>query len=227
MSAINNNNVDNRSNNENRGAEFNEDDTNTNNIFNMVFQDDRNFSQNFIGKRTIVNDKLLDTHTSQIDEENPPRRSLMQRFFSPMEEGSLRASIFAMSSLALGTGCLALPQKFGQMSFVGALFTIFFAACSAYWSLKIMIITSKKIQCDEYSKCVSYSFGKKAANFLDIVTIIYIFGILISYQVISKFFLFLYSKKRFDSMVSSDPFCEIKQIKFNFDLVINHYTIGL
>jgi len=161
----------------------------TNNIFNMVFQDDKDFNQNFISKASFKNDNLLDTKTSDIDEENPPRKSLMKRFFSPMEEGSLRASIFAMSSLALGTGCLALPQKFGQMSFFGALIMVAFAACSAYWSLKIMIITSKKIKCDEYSKCVSYSFGKKAANFLDIVTIVYIFGILISYQVISNFFL--------------------------------------
>jgi len=163
-----------------------ETDDRTNNIFNMVFEDDKHFNQNFIGRPTETADRLLNTRTEEQDEENVPRKSLMQRFFSPMEEGSLRASIFAMSSLALGTGCLALPQKFGQMSSIVALCTIIFAALSAYWSLKIMIITSKKIKCNEYSKCVSFSFGKKAANFLDIVTIIYIFGILISYQVISK-----------------------------------------
>jgi hypothetical protein len=176
------------SNMENR--DLDEEGNNSNNIFNMVFQDDQNFNKNFIGKSSEVNDKLLKTHTNQLDDENPSRKSIMQRFFSPMEEGSLRASIFAMSSLALGTGCLALPQKFGQMSFVGALVTILFAALSAFWSLRIMIITSKKIKCDEYSKCVSFSFGKKAANFLDMVTIVYIFGILISYQVISKVYFY-------------------------------------
>ncbi len=156
-----------------------------NNIFNMVFENDKNFKDNFVGRETVAEEKLLDDKNEELDEENP-KRSIMKRFFSPMEEGSLRGSIFAMSSLALGTGCLALPQKFGQMSFVVSLITIIFAALSAYWSLKIMIIVSKKIKCNEYSKCVSFSFGKKAANFLDVVTIIYIFGILISYQVISK-----------------------------------------
>lgn len=166
----------------NDNPDIDEDGADTNNIFNMVFQNDKNFNKNFIGEKSQVGDKLLDTEN--LDEENPPRKSIMQRFFSPMEEGSLRASIFAMSSLALGTGSLALPQKFGQMSIIGCLLTILFAALSSYWSLKVMIITSKKIKCDEYSKCVSYSFGKKASNFLDIVTIVYIFGILISYQVI-------------------------------------------
>lgn len=157
----------------------------TGNIFNMVFQDDKQFQENFFTKKEeekLLKEKQIDLES----EEQPPRKSLFQRYFSKMDEGSLRGSIFAMSSIALGTGCLALPQKFGQMSFLCALLVLVFAACASYWSLKIMIIASKKINCDEYSKCVSQSFGKKASNFLDIVTIIYIFGILVSYQVISN-----------------------------------------
>ncbi len=158
--------------NDNNETNNNEEETTTNNIFNMVFQDNKNFNQNFLEKdKEKYNNKLLQDNRENDEEAFQPRKSLMQRFFSPMEEGSLRASIFAMSSLALGTGCLALPQKFGQMSFVGALCTILFAGLSAYWSLKIMIITSRKLKIEEYSKCVSFSFGKKASNFLDIVTI--------------------------------------------------------
>lgn len=158
---------------------------NITNIYNMFFQNDKDFKENFIDtdKPNQKNEQLI--NNTGTDLESVPRKSLLQRYFSSMDEGSLRASIFAMSSLALGTGCLALPQKFGQMSFSCALLTIILAAAAAFWSLKIMIVASKKIGCDEYSKCVSLTFGKKAANFLDLVTMLYIFGILISYQVIS------------------------------------------
>ncbi len=117
---------------------------------------------------------------------NATSKTLTQRLFSPMEAGSLRGSIFAMSSLALGTGCLALPKNFGNMSFVGALLTLCFGSAVAYWSLVIMIEASRKTNVKEYSRLVKESLGNRLALFLDIMILIYIFGILISYQVISK-----------------------------------------
>jgi hypothetical protein len=124
-------------------------------------------------------------NSSTPSEEN--RKSLMNRIFSPMDEGSLRGSIFAMSSLALGTGCLALPCKFGQMSFVVALVMLVIGSICAYWSLVIMIEASRKTNTMDYSRLAKESLGPKMALLLDIIILIYIFGILISYQVISKY----------------------------------------
>jgi hypothetical protein len=121
-----------------------------------------------------------------VNDASMSRKSLFNRIFSPMEAGSLRGSIFAMSSLALGTGCLALPKSFSHMSLSLALTVLLLGGTAAYWSLIIMIEASRKSQLTEYSRLVKESLGSRLALFLDIMILIYIFGILISYQVISK-----------------------------------------
>jgi hypothetical protein len=118
--------------------------------------------------------------------EDGSKRSVLHRIFSKMEAGSLRGSIFAMSSLALGTGCLALPLRFMQMSMACALLVVLLGSAAAYWSLIIMIEASKKTNSTEYSSLVKDTLGNKMAIILDLVILIYIFGILISYQVIGK-----------------------------------------
>jgi hypothetical protein len=137
----------------------------------------------------IVNEIGMEKNQDQqqsLEEGVINNKTIYERLFSPMDAGSLRGSVFAMSSLALGTGCLALPKNFGTMSFTGALLTLIFGSAVAYWSLIIMIEASRKTKCTEYSRLVKESLGNKLALFLDIMILIYIFGILISYQVISK-----------------------------------------
>jgi hypothetical protein len=129
---------------------------------------------------------LVNSDSQEVHINSKGERTLYQRLFSKMEAGSLRGSIFAMSSLALGTGCLALPVRFSQMSFLGAIIMVLIGSFAAYWSLTIMIEASIKTKSFDYSRLVKQSVGPHLALFLDIVILIYIFGILISYQVISK-----------------------------------------
>ena len=129
------------------------------------------------------NNQLID---DQQNFEETGRTSIFKRMFGKMEAGSLRGSIFAMSSLALGTGCLALPQKFEQMSLLGALIVLIFGSVAAYWSLVLMVKSSEKTKIFDYSKLVKEQLGKNYGLFLDLVILIYIFGILISYQCISN-----------------------------------------
>lgn len=160
------------------------------NIYNLMTKTDKEF-ENTIAGRTDHEEDLTKTELNDVDLEVPSNdsRPLMKRMFSPMEAGSLRGSIFAMSSLALGTGCLALPKRFGQMSFVGAMSVIIIGSMAAYWSLTIMIQSALKAGTYDYSRLVKETLGKGLAKFLDIIILIYIFGILISYQVISKIFI--------------------------------------
>ena len=94
----------------------------------MAFNDPRNSDPgyiNFILKSDEQvqefinsNDKITqDINLLQrSNSETGSRKSLTERLFSRIEAGSLRGSIFAMSSLALGTGCLALPLQLKNMS---------------------------------------------------------------------------------------------------------------
>ena len=113
-----------------------------------------------------------------------PDRPLINRMFGKMQEGSLRGSIFAVSSLALGTGCLSLPIRFTQVSLAGGLVSLTLGAVITYWTLTLMIKSSKNSKTRDYSRLVSESIGKCPAIFLDATIMLYIFGVLISFQVI-------------------------------------------
>jgi hypothetical protein len=159
----------------------------TQSVYNLMPKNKSQFAED-LGMNAKTSDELDNIENQRIDntdDSGEHRKSLMNRIFSRMDEGSLRGSIFAMSSLALGTGCLALPLRFGQMSVVGALVMLILGSMAAYWSLVIMIEASRKTNTMDYSRLVKESLGPKLALVLDVIILIYIFGILISYQVIS------------------------------------------
>ena len=112
------------------------------------------------------------------------RKSWKERYFSPMKEGSLRGSVFALSSIAIGTGGFALPTRSVQIGLVNEILLLIFGGICAYYSLSCMIHAARNIEDKDYSRIVKKSLGKVPANILDLVLIIYLFGVLISYQVV-------------------------------------------
>lgn len=131
-------------------------------------------------------DKSIVPGDLQEGETQERRRTIMQRMFSSMEAGSLRASIFGMCSLALGAGSLSLPQVMTNMSLVLGIIMLILGAVSAYWSLIIMIKASLKEKEYNYSKLIEKVLGRPASIAFDIVIIIYSVGVIISYEVSSK-----------------------------------------
>jgi hypothetical protein len=113
------------------------------------------------------------------------KRSVYQRMFGKIGPGSIRGSIFNMAILSLGSGCLNLPQKFGRMSVLMGLIDVLFAGLAAYLTLNLMIISSHKSKIYDYSRLVRNLYGRWLSWVLDITMLIYIFGIMILYQVIS------------------------------------------
>lgn len=113
------------------------------------------------------------------------RRSLKERLFGKLDAGSVRGSIFNLAILSLGSGCLALPKKFGQMSVLVSIIDIIVAGFAAYWTLNIMIIASEKFKIYNYSQLVRTVYGKGLSILLDFTMLIYIFGVMILYQLIA------------------------------------------
>lgn len=164
---------------------------NNENIFSLLAKTDDQFANEFEasdGEGKGKNEILNSIDNSYELGRDGQRKSLYNRFFSKMEAGSVRGSVFAMSSLALGTGCLSLPLRFSQLSFVAAIIMLILGALIVYWSLTIMIEASRKSDSDskDYSRLVKNTLGNGMALMLDIVILVYIFGILISYQVMSN-----------------------------------------
>ena len=146
----------------------------TQSVYNLMTKNKSQFAED-LGMNAKTSDELDNIENQRIDntdDSGEHRKSLMNRIFSRMDEGSLRGSIFAMSSLALGTGCLALPLRFGQMSVVGALVMLILGSMAAYWSLVIMIEASRKTNTMDYSRLVKESLGPKLALVLDVIILI-------------------------------------------------------
>ena len=101
-----------------------------------------------------------------------------------MKAGSIQGGVFALSSLALGTGCFSIPIKCTQLGLVWYLIVVVIAALAAYWTLTGLIKASRKVNGEDYSPTVKALIGKKPAVFLDLIIIIYLFGVFVQYQVV-------------------------------------------
>ena len=87
-------------------------------------------------------------------------QKIKQIYFQPMRPGSLRASIFCLICVTLGTGMLPLPYFFKSNGIILTLFIFFFCAFSTLLTLKILINLSYKNKIYSYNELVAQYFGK-------------------------------------------------------------------
>ena len=106
------------------------------------------------------------------------------RILHPMQYGSLRGSIFGLSSMCLEAGSMVLAIRCSQFGMVNFLIFLVLGAACAYWCLVMMIKAGKNIKEKSYSKVVKIILGKKVGFFMDINIALYLFDALISFQVI-------------------------------------------
>ena len=116
-----------------------------------------------------------------------PKKTFFNRYFSKLGEGSLRASIFSLSIVSIGVGCLTLPKVFGDMSILICAIGIILTGFISYWTLDILVQAGRKQNLSVYSHVVEFYLGKKAAVFLDVVMVVLLFGVITVYWLICKF----------------------------------------
>ena len=106
------------------------------------------------------------------------------RILHPMQYGSLRGSIFGLSSMCLEAGSMVLAIRCKQFGMVNYLIFLILGGMVAYWCLVMMIKAGKNIKEKNYSRVVRAILGKRIGVFLDFNIALYLFGALISFQVI-------------------------------------------
>ena len=107
-----------------------------------------------------------------------------ERLLNPMEYGTIRGSIFGLSSLCLEAGSLVLGNRCRQFGLANFIITLILGGLLAYWCLVMMIKAGKNLKEKSYSKVVKAILGEKVGIFMDIIIAIDLFGELISFQVI-------------------------------------------
>ena len=101
-----------------------------------------------------------------------------------MKEGSIQGSVFTLSSIALGTGAFSLPIRCTQIGCVWYSISIFIGAIISYWTLTKLIESARIVKADAYSTSVRRIIGKIPAIIIDVILMIYLFGIIIQFNVI-------------------------------------------
>ena len=141
-----------------------------------------------------MNKTLDDIWTLQIygrrdpKEKYVPFESKNAKFFDrilhPMQYGSLRGSVFGLSSMCLEAGSMVLAIRCQQFGMIPFLCFLVLGGLVAYWCLVMMIKAGKSVKEKNYSKVVKTILGDKVGVFMDVNIALYLFGALISFQVI-------------------------------------------
>ena len=101
-----------------------------------------------------------------------------------MKEGSILGGVFALSSLALGTGAFSIPIRCTQLGLFWYIIFIFLGSSAAYWTLSGLIRSSRVVNGVDYSPTVRGIIGNCAGVLIDVIIVIYLFGVFVQYMVI-------------------------------------------
>ena len=112
------------------------------------------------------------------------RRTFRNRTFSKMEAGSVRGSIFALCTSAIGAGVLSLPYVLYLNGWVIGVIFICIGAIAANWSNVLLAKNAAANNVANYSKLCEVAGGPGLATLLNANILVYIFGVLVSYQII-------------------------------------------
>eukprot|EP01083_Nonionella_stella_P181711 651843_1 len=99
-------------------------------------------------------------------------------------ESPIRRVIFNMLNSIIGAGVVGLPYVYSTAGLFGGLFLmVLFAFISAY-SLKLLIISAKLCQQNNYEDLCEYLFGLKGYIFVSLTMFVFDFGATLSYLII-------------------------------------------
>ena len=100
------------------------------------------------------------------------------------KQGSISGAIFAMTSLSIGTGCLTFTKKVIEFGFVWFGVVLVLGGIATYWTLSGLIRSARKKGDSEYSSIVKKELGSFPAVLVDIMTCLYSWGLIITYEII-------------------------------------------
>ena len=142
--------------------------------------------EEFIPKETV--NRLTAINSRDTKDSNrfsqEPQVEIEEEKACSMKEGSIQGGVFALSSLALGTGAFSIPIRCTQLGLFWYVIIIFIGAMAAYWTLTGLIKASRKVKGEDYSPTVRGIIGKCPSVFIDIIIVVYLFGVFVQYQVI-------------------------------------------
>jgi hypothetical protein len=133
------------------------------------------------------NEIILETYeTAKEFGRQSKKLTFFERLCTSIRPGSIRAGIFTMSLISLGSGCFALPKSFAHISVLVGIIGVILAGLAANLTLILLSISASKHKVYEYSQLIKMIVGRFWGNLLDISILVYIFGKVTFQNVLSK-----------------------------------------
>jgi len=124
------------------------------------------------------------TKTKEIENGSVTNSSNIQKNTTTEKKNTLSGAIFAMTSLSIGTGCLTFTKKVIEFGFVWFGVALILGGIAAYWTLSGLIRAARKKGDSEYSSIVKKELGSFPAVLVDVMTCLYSWGLIITYEII-------------------------------------------
>ena len=106
------------------------------------------------------------------------------RYIGSFQSGGISQSMFTLISSAIGGGVLCLPYAISIAGLVNGILLMIYGFFLAYSSVKILLISATKTGIASYGELLAFACNSKmAGRFLDMVTILFGQGVIISYFV--------------------------------------------
>ena len=144
--------------------------------------------EQFVPKETINRLTAINSrNTKDSTEMVPESEGNYEESTCSMKEGSILGGVFALSSLALGTGAFSIPIRCTQIGLFWYVIFIIIGATAAYWTLTGFIKAARNFkgkEFEDYSLAVKGIVGSQAGIFIDVIIVFYAFGVFVQYQVI-------------------------------------------
>lgn len=121
-------------------------------------------------------------HESAMNVTTQDEKNCCQRWFSGIKEGSLRGSIFTLSSVTFGVGCLAFPKAFADVGLLIGITLFSVSAILSYISLKYLLSAGIEKNVLNYNNLIELASGRKLRIFADINNILLCLGVIMVYQ---------------------------------------------
>jgi len=134
-----------------------------------------NVSQKNTSERSITKNKESENGGNIVDQKKETETP---------KKNSVSGAIFAMTSLSIGTGCLTFTKKVIEFGFVWFGVALILGGIATYWTLSGLIRSARKKGDSEYSSIVRKELGSFPAVLVDVMTCLYSWGLIITYEII-------------------------------------------
>lgn len=133
-----------------------------------------------------INEEIIPTEDKeQTIEKSENSKSLMSRLCGELKPDSLRSSILGLSIVSLGLGCMSLPKKYEETNVLFMNLFLILATIINYMTLDIVFNVARRFDKNKYSDVIGELCGTIMLKIYNITTIVYIGGIIISYQIVT------------------------------------------